>query len=94
MYYYSVELKVNTYMYCIISGEEIKKLYERIKKLILRNEQLCSLLKDAGIRVPSECGVVKNFKKSKPWSNRISPEQAKILAEKENQSKKPCTIYY
>lgn len=71
----------------IVQGEEIKRLYERIKKLILRNEQLCSLLKDAGIKVPSECGNVKNFKKAKPWSNRITPEQAKLLAEKENQSK-------
>lgn len=72
----------------VFKGEEIKRLSERIKKLILRNEQLCSLLKDAGIKVPSECGSVKNFKKAKPWANRISPEQAKSLAEKENQSKK------
>lgn len=70
----------------MLIGEEIKKLYERIKKLLTRNEQLSNLLKDAGITVPSECGKIK-FKKPLPWANKISPEQAKVLSKNENQSK-------
>lgn len=66
--------------------EEIKRLSDRIKKLILRNEQISNLFKDAGISIPSECGRVKKYKKALPWSNKISPKQAKILAAKENQS--------
>lgn len=66
--------------------EEIKRLSDRIKKLILRNEQLSNLLKDAGISIPSECGRVKKIRKALPWSNKISPEEAKILAAKASQS--------
>ncbi|KAF2895423.1 hypothetical protein ILUMI_10751 [Ignelater luminosus] len=65
--------------------EEIKALYERIKKLLTRNEQLSNLLRDAGIRIPTEYGSIKNFKEPLRWSNKITPEQAKELAEKEAQ---------
>ncbi|KAK9710240.1 Helix-loop-helix DNA-binding domain [Popillia japonica] len=69
----------------------IKKLHDRVKRLVIRNEQLCNLLVDAGIRLPSECGNVKKFRGTKVWSNRITPEQAKKLLkkEKENETKKP-----
>ncbi|GJQ87563.1 hypothetical protein Trydic_g4830 [Trypoxylus dichotomus] len=69
----------------------IKKLHDRVRKLVIRNEQLCNLLIDAGIKLPSECGNVKKFKGTKIWSNRITPEQAKKLLkkEKENDQKKP-----
>lgn len=70
-------------------GEEIKALYERIKKLLSRNEQLSNLLRDAGIRIPTEYGSIKNFKEPLRWSNKITSEQAKELAEKEAQSKLP-----
>lgn len=73
-------------MFFFFIGEEIQKLYERIKKLLARNEQLTNLLKDAGITVPSEREKVK-FKKPLPWTNKVSPEQAKILSKNENQSK-------
>lgn len=62
----------------------IKKLHDRVKKLMIRNEQLCNLLIDAGIRLPSECGNVKKFRGTKIWSNRITPEQAKKLLKKES----------
>lgn len=61
--------------------------------MIVRNEQLSTLLKDAGIKVPSECGNVKGFKKTRPWSNRISAEQAKVLAEKENKSSRNNCLF-
>ncbi|XP_022901295.2 SUN domain-containing protein 2-like [Onthophagus taurus] len=64
--------------------EKIKKLRDQIKKLLIRNEQLCNLLKDAGIRYPSECGLVK-FKTPKKWANKITQDQAKALADKEAQ---------
>lgn len=74
-------------MQCGFAEEEIRKLCQRIKKLLTRNEQLSKLLQDAGIRVPSECGSVKKFKDRKKWANKITPEQAKIIVEKyESQS--------
>lgn len=75
-----------------VQQQEIKKLWDRIKKLLLRNEQLTILLKDAGIAVPSEYGKIKKFKKSLLWSNRISAEQVKILSKKESESKYFCIV--
>lgn len=65
----------------------IKKLQDRVKKLLVRNEQLSNLLRDAGITVPSVCGTIKRFKKKPLWSERISPEQAE-LRKNEVESKK------
>lgn len=66
-------------------------MYGRVKKLLIRNEQLSKLLQDAGIRVPSECGIVKKFRDGKKWAHKFTQEQAKLLAEKhESQSKYFC----
>ncbi|XP_066157090.1 mucin-3A-like [Euwallacea fornicatus] len=74
-----------------VSSNVIKKLQERVKKLLLRNEHLASLLKTTGIKIPSECGVVKKLKSRRKYINVISKEQeAKMLQkemEKENQVK-------
>ncbi|KAL1491055.1 hypothetical protein ABEB36_011708 [Hypothenemus hampei] len=74
-----------------VSTDVIKKLEDRIKKLLLRNEQLTNLLRGTGIKIPSECGTVKKFKKPLKYSNAISKEkQKKVLqaeVEKENQVK-------
>ncbi|KAK5645083.1 hypothetical protein RI129_006383 [Pyrocoelia pectoralis] len=64
---------------------EIKLLYGRVKKLLLRNEQLSNLLKDAGIKIPSAYGSVKNFKEPLRWANKITQEQAKELQKEELQ---------
>ncbi|KAJ8920342.1 hypothetical protein NQ315_012004 [Exocentrus adspersus] len=60
----------------------IKKLQDRVKKLLVRNEQLSNLLRDAGISVPSVCGTIKKFKKTL-WSRRITPEQAEKFRKNE-----------
>ncbi|KAK4876475.1 hypothetical protein RN001_012897 [Aquatica leii] len=70
---------------------EIKTLYSRIKKLLLRNEQLCNLLKDAGIKIPSDYGSLKNFRQSLHWANKITPEQAKKLENEETQKENTDT---
>ncbi|KAG5890128.1 hypothetical protein JTB14_027795 [Gonioctena quinquepunctata] len=70
----------------------VKKLQKRIKKLLVRNEQLNNLLRDAEISVPTVVGTVRKFPRKLPWSKRISPDQAKIFQknemEKENISSK------
>lgn len=63
-------------------GEEIRKLQERIKKLLTRNEQLANLLQTAGIRVPSECGTVKSFNHNKKWASKITPEIAENIVKR------------
>ncbi|XP_031350470.1 nuclear pore complex protein DDB_G0274915-like [Photinus pyralis] len=63
---------------------EVKMLYGRVKKLLLRNEQLCKLLKDASITIPSGYGV-KNFKDPRRWANRITQEEAKEFQKEELQ---------
>uniref|UniRef100_A0A6P7F968 Uncharacterized protein LOC114327630 n=1 Tax=Diabrotica virgifera virgifera TaxID=50390 RepID=A0A6P7F968_DIAVI len=45
----------------------IKKLQDRVKKLLLRNEQLAQLFKDAGIKVSQVFGT-KTFKRPLPYS--------------------------
>lgn len=65
-------------------GVEIKKLYERINKLLSRNELLNNLLKNAGIKAPKEYGF-KKISPTKKWSQKISPNLANILAQKEAQ---------
>ncbi|XP_023018618.2 uncharacterized protein [Leptinotarsa decemlineata] len=74
------------------TGSLVNKLQERIKKLIVRNEQLSNLLKDAKISIPKEVGNVKTFTGKLPWSKKISPAQAKLFQknemEKENISTK------
>ncbi|XP_050310129.1 uncharacterized protein LOC126746072 [Anthonomus grandis grandis] len=74
-----------------VPNDVLKKLQDRVKKLLLRNEQLAGLLKNAGIKVPAECGAVKKVKKAPKYANNISPEQAKEFQkelEKENQGKR------
>lgn len=65
-------------------ADVIKKLQDRVKKLLLRNEQLASLLSTTGIKIPSECGVVKKSKKIHKLSNTISAEQQTKLLQKES----------
>ncbi|XP_064211311.1 mucin-2 [Tribolium castaneum] len=65
-----------------IKGEELKKLQERIRKLLSKNEQLCALLREAKITIPPGCSLRK-FKPPFNWCNKIMPEQAKILQKKE-----------
>lgn len=75
-----------------VSNDIIKKLEDRIKKLLVRNEELANLLKNAGIRVPSAFGYVKKFRRTYKLSSRITQDQAEILQkelEKENQIRPP-----
>ncbi|CAG9768002.1 unnamed protein product [Ceutorhynchus assimilis] len=69
----------------------IKKLEDRVKKLLLRNEQLSKCLSKAGIKAKSESGTAKRNKKPPKYANAISGEQqAEFLQkelEKENQAK-------
>ncbi|GLV38305.1 hypothetical protein CBL_05235 [Carabus blaptoides fortunei] len=62
-----------------VQNDEIKHLHERVRKLVVRNEQLANLLHDAGIKVPSECGGVRTFREPLLWSNRITAERAEVL---------------
>ncbi|CAG9859115.1 unnamed protein product [Phyllotreta striolata] len=69
--------------------DQVKKLQDRIKKLILRNEQLTSLFREAGITLPKVVGPIKKFRKPGLWSNRF-PRNAEATrtndTEKENVS--------
>lgn len=65
-------------------ADVVKKLQDRVKKLLLRNEQLASLLSTTGIKIPSECGVVKKSKKTHKFLNAISAEQQTKLLQKES----------
>ncbi|KAH0821588.1 hypothetical protein GEV33_001203 [Tenebrio molitor] len=69
-----------------VKREEFRKLQERIKRLLSKNEQLSSLLRDAKITIPPGCAIVRKFKNPLYWSNRILPEQAKILQKRELES--------
>ncbi|RZB40490.1 proteoglycan 4-like, partial [Asbolus verrucosus] len=66
-----------------LQREEFKKLQERIKRLLSKNEHLCSLLRDAKITIPPGCAIVKKFRSPLSWSNKILPDQAKFLQKKE-----------
>ncbi|KAJ3642870.1 hypothetical protein Zmor_025619 [Zophobas morio] len=66
-----------------VKGEEFRKLHDRIRRLLSKNEQLCALLREAKISIPPGCVFVKKFRNPLFWSNRILPEQAKILQKKE-----------
>lgn len=70
-----------------MSADVIKKLQDRVKKLLLRNEQLTNLLSTTGIKIPSECGVVKKCRKTHKFSNAISADQQTKLLQKELESK-------
>ncbi|XP_044272170.1 probable serine/threonine-protein kinase nek3 [Tribolium madens] len=65
-----------------LKNDEFKKLQERIKKLLSKNEQLCTLLREAKIPIPPGCSLRK-FKPPFLWCNKIMPEQAKLLQKKE-----------
>lgn len=65
---------------------ELRRLHERVDKLLARNEQLSRLLQAAGIKAPSECGTVTDFRPKKKWSDKISPEVARGLALKLDKS--------
>ncbi|XP_018320327.1 putative uncharacterized protein DDB_G0282133 isoform X2 [Agrilus planipennis] len=69
--------------------QEIKRLNERIDKLLARSDQLCNFIKDAGIKVPKVYGAIIETSSKLRWSNKISPELAKKLAKKEFQENKP-----
>lgn len=70
----------------MLLDKQVKKLQERIKKLLIRNEQLTCLFKNAGIKPPTVVGTVKRFRKKGIWSNRF-PQQSKDLQKKETESK-------
>ncbi|KAF5298912.1 hypothetical protein FQR65_LT09565 [Abscondita terminalis] len=70
---------------------EIKTLCARVKKLLLRNEQLSNLLRDAGIKIPSAYGSVKHFRNSFQWGNKITQEQANLLKKEELQKENKRT---
>ncbi|XP_076250544.1 uncharacterized protein LOC143190251 isoform X2 [Rhynchophorus ferrugineus] len=71
-----------------IKADIIKKLQDRIKKLLVRNEQLSNLLKNAGITVPREYSAVKKFSRRYKDAYKLSEDQVKAVQkelEKENQ---------
>ncbi|KAF5271860.1 hypothetical protein FQA39_LY08000 [Lamprigera yunnana] len=70
---------------------ELVQLYGRVKKMLVRNEQLCNLLKDAGIKIPSEYGNVKHFRNPLQWANKITTEQAKKFEKEEMQKENKDT---
>lgn len=73
-----------------VFSDVIKRLQTRIRKLLVRNEQLSNLLKNAGITVPREYSAVKKFTKSYKDIYKASQQRKKdgeTELEKENQVK-------
>ncbi|KAI4460984.1 helix-loop-helix dna-binding domain [Holotrichia oblita] len=56
----------------------IKKLHDRVKRLVIRNEQLCNLLIDAGIRLPSSVEMLKNLEVQKYEENETKKPKKKL----------------
>lgn len=73
----------------MFSDDIIKKLHERVRRLLYRNELLAKLLHDAGIKIPKfvgSVGIIKNIIRNYRWKNNFSPEQAKLLSKAEMES--------
>ncbi|KAL3268274.1 hypothetical protein HHI36_007398 [Cryptolaemus montrouzieri] len=58
---------------------QLKKLQDRIKRLVSRNELLSTLLREAKIPIPNQGSTLKNFKYVYKWSGKINEKTASIL---------------
>ncbi|KAH1003098.1 hypothetical protein HUJ05_011038 [Dendroctonus ponderosae] len=64
-----------------VSGDVIKRLEDRVKKLLLRNEQLAGLVRSAGLKIPQD--FRKRVRKAPKYANALSKEQQASAIEKE-----------
>jgi hypothetical protein len=80
-------MKYNT----LSPAKQVQQLKQRVEELVKRIQQLVSLLRDAGISIPSHLAV--NSSRPLRWSNKFNLEDGPMLLEKAKKSKLHLFMY-